>query len=86
MPRKNLLSLHESIVIALININPKTRTETFQEVEDFIIERNFSPIRDGNIPLSEQIMLRSKKSSSRYLYLFEQLNETTIRLRNVHCK
>lgn len=81
MPRKNLLSLHEAIVIALIN-TPK-RTATFQEIEDFIIERNLCPIRDGNVPLSEQVMLRSTKSTGRYHHLFEQINPTTIRLRNL---
>ncbi len=83
MPRKNLIALHEAIVVALININPETRSATFQQIEDFIIERNLSPIRDGNITLFEQVMLRSTKSNGRYFHLFEQLNPTTIRLRNL---
>ncbi len=83
MSRKNLLSLHEAIVIALININPQTRTATFQEMEDFIIERNLCPIREGNIPLSEQIMLRSTKSKGAYKHLFEQVQTQSIRLRNL---
>jgi hypothetical protein len=38
MPRKNLLSLHEAIVVALIQL-PK-RTGSFQEIANLIEERN----------------------------------------------
>lgn len=81
MPRKNLLSLHEAIVIALINT--KNRTATFDKIADFIIERNLYPERKGNIPLSTQVMLRSTKAQGAYHHLFEQLTENTIRLKNL---
>ena len=41
MPRKNLISLHEAIVIALIN--KPDRTATFEEIADFITERRLYP-------------------------------------------
>ena len=80
MPRKNLLSLHEAIVIALIN--QPTRTASFDKIARFIEERNLYPEREGNIPLATQVMLRATKSNNAYAHLFEQADETTIRLRN----
>ncbi len=80
MPRKNLISLHEAIVLALIS--KENRTASFQEIEYFIKERNLCPIRKGNIPLATQIMLRSTKAKGAYKQLFEQLDDVTIRLRN----
>lgn len=81
MPRKNLLSLHESIVVALISI--PSRTATFEDIAAIINQRNLCPERDGNISLAQQIMLRSTKSKGNYAHLFEQVNDTTIRLRNI---
>lgn len=79
MPRKNLLSLHEAIVVALIN-SPE-RTATFAQIEKFIEERELYTIRDGNISLATQIMLRSTKSNGNYSHLFEQVGEESIKLR-----
>jgi hypothetical protein len=79
---KNLLSLHEAIVIALININKETFTATFDEIAIYIEKRNLYTERKGNIDLSTQVMLRSTKSKGNYAYLFEQINENSIKIRN----
>ena len=81
MPRKNLISLHEAIVIALIN-QPE-RKATFTEVALIIEQRNLYPERKGNIELATQVMLRSTKAKGAYLHLFEQVSVDTIRLRNI---
>jgi hypothetical protein len=78
MPRKNLLALHESIAVALLN--QPDREGTFDEIATFIEERNLYPNRDGNIPLSTQVMLRSTKSGGHYRHLFEQVGAGKIRL------
>jgi hypothetical protein len=80
MPRKNLLSLHEAIVIALIN--QPNRTATFEEIADYIEQRNLYPERKGNIPLSTQVMLRSTKAKGVYHHLFEELGANYIKLRD----
>jgi len=81
MPRKNLISLHEAIAIALLS--KENRTASFEEIADFIIERNLCPIRDGNIPLSTQVMLRSTKAKGAYHHLFEEVGTDSIRLRTL---
>lgn len=78
---KNLLSLHEAIVIALINLNKETFSATFEEIATYIEKRNLFPEREGNVDLATQVMLRSTKSKGNYLYLFEQIAENKIRLR-----
>ncbi|NTS40778.1 hypothetical protein HRG84_07645 [Flavisolibacter sp. BT320] len=80
MLRKNLLSLHETIVMALFN--QQNRQATFTTIADFIEQRNLYPIREGNISLSKQIMLRSTKAQGAYAHLFKQLDSNTIQLRN----
>jgi hypothetical protein len=86
MPLKNLLSLHEAIVVALINIYPKTRTATFEQVAHFIDKRKLYEERKGNIPLATQVMLRSTKAKGAYNHLFEMINNDSIRLRmEEHC-
>ena len=79
---KNLLTLHEAIVIALLSND--RRILCFDDIAKFIENRNLFPIRKGGISLSQQIMLRSTKSKNQYHYLFEQLDEKTIRLRNLN--
>lgn len=81
MKAKNLLTLHEAIVVALINIDKENFTANFQEIADYIEKRNLYPERKGNITLAEQVMLRSTKAKGAYSYLFESVNDTTIRLR-----
>lgn len=80
MPRKNLISLHEAIAIALVS--KPNRTASFEEIATFIEERNLCPIREGNIPLSTQVMLRSTKSKGAHHHLFEEVGTNAIRLRN----
>jgi len=79
--RKNLLTLHEAIVVALINIDKATFAATFDDIAHYIEQRNLFPEREGGVDLATQVMLRSTKSSGRYHYLFEQVSENTIRLR-----
>ncbi|MBA7525706.1 hypothetical protein ES705_17859 [subsurface metagenome] len=69
MKRKNLLSLHEAIVVALINMT--NRQGSFEEIADFIETRNLFPERKGNISLAEQVKLRTTKSSDIHYYLGE---------------
>jgi hypothetical protein len=81
MGRKNLLSLHEAIVIALINIDKKTFIASYKEIADYIEKNGLFPNREGNIDLEIHVMLRSTKSKKRYSYLFEPLGKDSIRLR-----
>ncbi|MCQ6959557.1 hypothetical protein [Mucilaginibacter aquariorum] len=81
---KNLLTLHEAIVLALINND--NRSGTFDDIAEFIKTRNLFPIRKEGISLSKQVMLRSTKSKKRYLYLFEEIDSNIIRLRNLPLK
>lgn len=78
---KNLLTLHEAIVVALINLNKENFTATFDEIAEYIEKRNLYPERKGGIDLAKQIMLRSTKSKGNYSYLFEQFDTNSIRLR-----
>lgn len=78
---KNLISLHEAVVLALIK--SVDRTASFEEIAQFIENRNLYPIREGNIELAKQIMLRTTQSKGAYKHLFEQMDNNTIRLRNL---
>lgn len=79
---KGLLSLHEAIIVALINIDKKTFAATFDEIAAYIKKRDLFEEAE-NCPLAEQIMLRSMKSKRRYHYLFHQIDENTIQLRAI---
>ena len=81
MPLKNLLTLHEAIVIALVN--QPNRKASFEKIATFIEDRNLYPERKGNIALATQVMLRTTKAKEAYKHLFEQVNETTIQLKNI---
>lgn len=80
MKAKNLLTLHEAIVVALINLDKDNYQASFDEIADYIERKSLFPEREGNIPLSKQIELRSVQSKGNYKYLFEQVNNTTIKL------
>jgi hypothetical protein len=82
MPRKSQISLHEAIVIALIN--SPLRTASFEEIAKYIESRNLYPDRKGNITLKKQVMLRSTKSKGRYTELFEEIGAGYIRLKDTH--
>lgn len=78
---KNLLSLHEAIVVALINLDKKNFTATFQQIANYIEKKGLYIERKGNIDLTTQVMLRSTKSKKRYSYLFEEIGTDSIRLK-----
>jgi len=78
---KNLLTLHEAIVIALINLDKENFTATFEEIAEYIEKRDLYPDRKRGIDLAKQVMLRSTKSKGKYLYLFEQVESDSIKLR-----
>lgn len=80
MPRKNLLSLHEAIVVALIN--KPGRSARLWEIAQYIEDRNLYPVRKGGISLEKQIMLRATKSKGAYHHLFEDMGFDYIRLRD----
>lgn len=84
MPRKNLVTLHEAIVLALI-ANP-VRSMNYKEIADFIAKRNLYPIRKGNIPLEKQIMLRATKAKGAYAHLFEDEGMDIISLKDTNSK
>ena len=77
---KNTLSLHEAIVVALINLDKRTFTASFDEIAAYIEERALFPERRAGITLAEQVRLRSTLSGKRYAYLFEIVGEEHIRL------
>lgn len=81
---KNLLTLHEAIVIALINIDKTNFTASFKEIADFIERRNLYPERKGDVNLAVQVMLRSTKSKGNYVYLFEKIGIDKIRLSSMN--
>lgn len=78
---KNLLSLHEAIVVILLK--QPNKTASFQIIADEIERRNLYPKRKGGIILAEQIKLRTSISSSKYKYLFELVGANSIKLRIV---
>jgi len=78
MVHKNLLDLHEAIVVALIN--QPTRTASFEEIAKFIEGRKLFPYRKENIPLATQVMLLTTKANGAYQHLFEQVSENSIKL------
>lgn len=81
MNEKNLLKLHEAIVIVLISL--PERKGTFEVIASFIEKRKLFEIRKGNIPLSTQVMLRSTKSRQQYAHLFKPIGQSAIQLRNI---
>jgi hypothetical protein len=77
---KNLITLQEAMVIALINL--PSRQATFEDIAGIISKRDLFPNRKGNISLSKQIELRAFQSKGRYYHLFEKVNTATIKLKN----
>lgn len=80
--RKNLISLHEAIVLALINF--PMRFASYEEIAEFIEIRGLYTERKGNIPLSTQVMLRATKSKGAYKGLFDDSMDGHIGLRDCH--
>ncbi len=79
---KNLLSLHESIIITLVNIDKESFTSSFDDISDYITKSDLYLERKENNDLATQIMLRSTKSKGNYANLFEQISRNEIKLRN----
>jgi hypothetical protein len=66
---KNLIKLHEAVILILL---PKPNmTATFEQIAEEIEKRRLFPNRKGNISLSKQIELRTSISSSRYKHYFK---------------
>lgn len=66
---KNLLTLHEAVVVVLLK---KTdRKATFEEIASVITKRNLFPERVGGITLADQIKLRTTLKSSKYRHWFK---------------
>ena len=78
---KNLITLHEAIVLAIISKDD--RTATYPEIAEFIDKRGLYTERKGNIALSDQVKLRATQSRGNYRRLFEVIEKETIRLRNL---
>ena len=81
MARKNHLSLHEAIVVALIN--QPGRIAGLEQIASYIEERNLYPERKGDISFTTPVMLRTTKANGAYHHLFEVVDDDTIKLRNV---
>lgn len=80
---KNLLKLHEAIVIALVNIDKQTFSASFEDVANFINKRGLYSERKGKISLAKQVMLRSTKSKGKYHYLFIKVDDNNIKLNGI---
>lgn len=75
---KNLITLHEAVVIVLLK--KPNRTATFEAIAKEIERRKLYENRKGNILLSEQIRLRTAVKSSRYKDWFEFKKPDVLRL------
>ncbi|WP_418637790.1 hypothetical protein [Winogradskyella sp.] len=73
---KNLLTLHEAVVLVLLK--QPSRTASFECIATEIERRNLFPERKGGIALSKQIQLRTSLSSSKYKSMFQKVSETEI--------
>lgn len=66
---RNLLTLHEAVVVVLLN--QPNYTGTFHEIASEIERRNLFPERKGGISLAEQVKLRTAIKSSKYRHWFD---------------
>ncbi len=66
---KNLLTLHESVAVILLN--KKNRSATFESIAEDIERRNLFPERKGGITLSEKVKIRTSIKSSKYKRWFD---------------
>jgi hypothetical protein len=73
---KNLLTLHEAVVVILLN--KKDRTATFESIAEDIEKRNLFPERKGGITLAEQIKIRTSIKCSKYKHWFDFTPPDTI--------
>lgn len=75
---KNLITLHEAVVIVLLK--RPDRTGTFEEIAEEIERRKLFENRKGNIALSEQIRLRTAIKSSKYKDWFVFTKQDVLKL------
>lgn len=76
---KNLLRLHEAVVVILLK--EPNRTATFETIANKIDKRNLFPKRKKGITLAEQIKLRTSIASTKYKDLFQYTPPETISLK-----
>lgn len=74
---KNLLTLHEAVILVLIK--QPNRTASFEKIATEIEKRNLFPERKGGIELSKQIELRTSIASSKYKDMFQRISKSEIR-------
>jgi hypothetical protein len=75
---KNLLTLHEAVVVVLLKM--PNMTGTFEQIAEKIESRGLFTERKGGILLSKQIQLRTTLKSSRYKDWFEFKKPDTLAL------
>jgi hypothetical protein len=76
-----LLKLHEAIAVVLLS--KKNRTATFEEIASEINNRQLYTRKDGTPLPAYQVKQRSTLSNGQYHHMFEQMGDTSIRLRNL---
>lgn len=81
MKPKQVLTLEEAIVIALISY-PHTRTATIKDIAEYITYRKLFQFLPDKLDLETQIMLCCTTQDGEYHPLFEELGSNYIRLRN----
>jgi hypothetical protein len=74
----NILKLHEAIAVVLLN-KPK-RTATIEEIANEINRRGLYKRKDGKALPAYQVMMRSKLSKQRYIYLLKPMDNDKVRL------
>ena len=76
---KNLLKLHEAVVVVLLTT--PTRSATFQKIVEEVEGRKLFPDRKGGISSSEQIKLVTPISTSKYKNWFEFTKPNLLKLK-----
>jgi hypothetical protein len=78
MKTKAKLSLHEAMVVALINLDNETFQATYEKIADYIKKHEL--FQESKIPLCKQVRLRATLSNKKYKYLFKEMDDNTIKL------
>lgn len=77
---KNLLFLHEAIIVVLMDT--PNRTATFNEIANKISERKLYYKKNGDMPDANQIRMRTTLANGQYHHIFELIEPDMVRLRN----
>jgi hypothetical protein len=81
MKKNNKLTLHEAIVVAIINLNKETFQATFEEIIAYIEKHKlYAQEKKGVPPTRKQICMRVFCSQQKYSFLFEKVGEDTVKL------